>query len=104
MELPLQPVCLKLRLDQPHNFPWYRSVLSLRVSNRLGTSTRQGNQTRTPRMSPSVSQAKGIHAIPGTHTDVARYSSRLVIDRTSLYWGLLTILVLAVLFSSYLVG
>ena len=30
--------------------------------------------------------------------------SRLVIDRTSLYWGLLTILVLAVLFSSYLIG
>ena len=28
----------------------------------------------------------------------------VVIDRTSLYWGLLAILVLAVLFSSYLIG
>jgi hypothetical protein len=30
--------------------------------------------------------------------------TQLVIDRTTLYWGLLTLLVLAILFSSYLVG
>jgi hypothetical protein len=48
----------------------------------------------------------GIARIPAAYSVMMTpvRDTQLVIDRTTLYWGLLTLLVLAILFSSYLVG